>query len=419
MKKKILLLGDDIRVISGVSRVCKQLVLSGVEKYDWIQIAAQKTNPDDGNVVDVSESVNNLVNCKNSYVRLYCTSGYGSPSILRQVISQENPDAILHITDPRNWEWMYRMENEIRQTIPLCYYHVWDNDPVPMYNKTIYDSCDWIGCISKLTHECVKSTSSFENHSYVPHGVDTKVYSPLNESNSIRCRENILENSCKFMVFANNTNIRRKQLLLTFDAFDKFCGNLKASDAENVALLVHTNPENPYGSNLHTLVNELYPNRNIIFSNQVVSDETLNQMYNSADVTINLASNEGFGLSTLESLSAGTPIIVNKTGGLSEQIDSDNSWGIGISPKVRNLIGSPNVPYIYDDICCAEEVATAINELYEKNYDERKAMGLLGRDFILNNGYTLEDMCEGVYRGIETAIETHTPRESFKCIKVV
>ena len=38
-----------------------------------------------------------------------------------------------------------------------------------------------------------------------------------------------------------------------------------------------------------------------------------------ADVTINMASNEGFGLGTCESLMCGTPIIVNVTGGLQDQ----------------------------------------------------------------------------------------------------
>jgi len=38
-----------------------------------------------------------------------------------------------------------------------------------------------------------------------------------------------------------------------------------------------------------------------------------------ADVTINVASNEGFGLATAESVMAGTPIIVTVTGGLQDQ----------------------------------------------------------------------------------------------------
>ena len=42
--------------------------------------------------------------------------------------------------------------------------------------------------------------------------------------------------------------------------------------------------------------------------------------YNIADVTINISDAEGFGLATLESLSCGTPIIANMTGGLQEQV---------------------------------------------------------------------------------------------------
>ena len=42
-------------------------------------------------------------------------------------------------------------------------------------------------------------------------------------------------------------------------------------------------------------------------------------LYNIADVTINIASNEGFGLGTCESLMCGTPIVVNVTGGLQDQ----------------------------------------------------------------------------------------------------
>ena len=41
-------------------------------------------------------------------------------------------------------------------------------------------------------------------------------------------------------------------------------------------------------------------------------------LYNIADVTINMASNEGFGLGTCESLMCGTPISVNVTGGLQD-----------------------------------------------------------------------------------------------------
>ena len=50
-------------------------------------------------------------------------------------------------------------------------------------------------------------------------------------------------------------------------------------------------------------------------------------LYNMADVTINIASNEGFGLGTAESLMAGVPIIVNVTGGLQDQCGFKNKDG--------------------------------------------------------------------------------------------
>ena len=48
----------------------------------------------------------------------------------------------------------------------------------------------------------------------------------------------------------------------------------------------------------------------------LITPKDMNLMYNMADVTVGISSNEGFGLSTAESLMAGTPIIVNVTGGL-------------------------------------------------------------------------------------------------------
>jgi len=419
MKKKILLLGDDIRAITGVSHICKQLILSSVDKYDWVQIAAQKRNPNEGNIIDVSQSVDEMLNTENSYVRLYCVSGYGTQTLIRNVITSESPDVILHMTDPRCWDWLYRMEHEIRKHIPLCYYHVWDNYPLPEFNLSAYLSCDWIGCISKVTRDCVTQiVGKNTQHTYVPHGVDLDVFTPLDQETSEICRTNLLEDTCEFMIFSNNVNIRRKQLLTLIEGYDKFCQKLKSSASKSV-LLLHTNPTNPTGSNLYDAVDSLYPDRNIIFSNQMVPAETLNQMYNAADVTINVASNEGFGLATIESLATETPIIVNKTGGLAEQIDDDNTWGIGITPSVKNLIGSPAVPYIYDDLCSSDAIADAIFEIYEKGSSQRKDMGKLGRQFLIDSKYTLDDMCKGIFKGLESAMKNHVPRNSFECIKAI
>ena len=64
---------------------------------------------------------------------------------------------------------------------------------------------------------------------------------------------------------------------------------------------------------------EMCPDLNIIFSTNKLEPKHINYLFNIVDVTINIASNEGFGLGTCESLMAGTPIIVNVTGGLQDQ----------------------------------------------------------------------------------------------------
>ena len=61
-------------------------------------------------------------------------------------------------------------------------------------------------------------------------------------------------------------------------------------------------------------------NRKYFISNQKLPEHMLSAFYNMADCTINIADAEGFGLSSLESLACGTPIISTMTGGLQDQI---------------------------------------------------------------------------------------------------
>ena len=90
-------------------------------------------------------------------VKILPYNGYGDEMLIRQILQHEKIDAILHYTDPRFWIWLYQMEHEIRQKVPILFYHVWDNLPYPDYNRPYYESCDWFGCISKQTENIVKN----------------------------------------------------------------------------------------------------------------------------------------------------------------------------------------------------------------------------------------------------------------------
>jgi len=138
---------------------------------------------------------------------------------------------------------------------------------------------------------------------------------------------------------------------------------------------------------LNAIIEELgLVNGEIIFSTSAVDQHILAQIYNIADCTINISDAEGFGLATLESLSCGTPIIVSMTGGLQEQVtDGENWFGIGIEPCSKAVIGSQEVPYIYEDRLNKDAVVNAMLKLYYMTPEERKELGASGRRHVEEN----------------------------------
>ena len=141
-RKKILLICDDIRVHSGVATVTRELVINSCQHFNWAQIAGAIKHPDKGKRFDLSDDTNINAQINDSSVVLYPTDGYGNADIVRQIISIEKPDAIMLVTDPRYFEWLFQIENEIRQDIPIIYLNIWDDYPTPLYNKSFYESCD-------------------------------------------------------------------------------------------------------------------------------------------------------------------------------------------------------------------------------------------------------------------------------------
>lgn len=82
-----------------------------------------------------------------------------------------------------------------------------------------------------------------------------------------------------------------------------------------------------------------------------------------------------------ESLAAGTPIICNLTGGLVEQITGDDGefFGVGIKPASKAIVGSQQIPYIYEDRVNQEDVVNAMIKMYNLSNKEREELGQKGR----------------------------------------
>jgi glycosyltransferase involved in cell wall biosynthesis len=308
---------------------------------------------------------------------IWPVDGYGNPDMVRAMIKQNRPDILWFMTDPRFYEWLWQIENEIRAHVPMVYYHVWDNYPYPQFNRPWYLSTDHVACISQVTHDIVQTVAPETDSSYIPHAVDSEVFKAFDETTIAAWRQSKGLDD-KFVCFWNSRNARRKQsgtLIWWFKDFLDKVGHDKA------CLIMHTDVKDPNGQDLQAIVDELgLTNGEVMFSQQKVSPQDLAGMYNMADTTICISDAEGFGLSTLESLSCETPILVTLTGGLQDQItDGTNTFGVGIQPVSKSIIGSQQVPYIYEDRISKEDFLNGLTELYEMGREGRAQIGALGR----------------------------------------
>jgi glycosyltransferase involved in cell wall biosynthesis len=461
-KKKIMLLSDDLRMSSGVGTVSKNFVLGTLDKYDWIQIGGAIKHPEEGKIVDMNDSVRKDTGIEDAYLKIYPISGYGNQELMRQLINIEKPDAILHYTDPRFWGWLYQMEHELRQQIPIFYYNIWDDRPTPRYNEFFYESCDLIMNISKQTVAMVKDAAVTKprtdwDNTYIPHGIPEDAFHSIGEldvkewSKLKDYRKKVLHNKDKdFVIFWNNRNIRRKVPSDVIMAYKTFCDMLPKEKSDKCVLIMHTSPVDHNGTDLPEVVRNICPDYDIIFSSEKVNDEQMNLLYNIADVQVNMASNEGFGLGTAEALMAGTPIIVNVTGGMQDQCGfkingkhvthedydeihsfhddrkwKDNpdlthgEWAKPVWPSNRSLQGSIPTPYIFDDRCRWDDVADRLKEWYDTPKEERKESGLKGREWMLQEeiGMSCKLMCERFVHDMDMAFEKWTPRKRFTLYK--
>jgi glycosyltransferase involved in cell wall biosynthesis len=458
-KKKILLLSDDLRMSSGIATVSKELVFGTLDKYDWVQLGAAVEHPEKGKEIDLGEDARNRTGIADASLKIIPWSGYGDANILRELINRHQPDAILHFTDPRYWRWLYEIEAEIRQNVPIFFYHIWDDLPDPKYNRDYYESCDWLGCISKQTYGIVNrvgkiktaTTKPLEDWqvSYVPHGINSETYKPIDSKLLAETKKELFgDKDYKFVLFWMNRNIKRKQPSDVIWAFSKFVEGLPKKDRDDVCLVMHTQPIDQNGTDLFKVKETLAPNCNIIFSNSRINQDKLNQLYNIADATINIAGNEGFGLVTAESVMAGTPIIVNVTGGLQDQCGfkldgkyltandykevgslhdwrkwkdkvTHGEWVKPIWPSAQSMVGSVPTPYIIDDKVDIYETADAIRYWYDKKPKERKAAGLKGREeFLGEMGLNNKNMCQTLIDGMEGAFENWKPKERYNIYKI-
>jgi len=294
--------------------------------------------------------------------------------------------------------------------------------------------------------------------SYVPHGIDQTIFKSVDVPEDFK-KKVFGKKEFKFVLFWMNRNIKRKQPSDVIWAYSKFVDTLPEKDRSSVCLIMHTNPVDQNGTDLPAVKQAICPNYEVIFSTERVNQETLNYLYNLSDVTINIAGNEGFGLTTAESIMTGTPTIQTVTGGLQDQCGftrevvvadgvtpqyrfekftaddykeigslhefrkwegkvQHGEWVQPIWPRVQTMVGSVATPYIIDDKVDIHDVVEAIKYWYNKTPTERKVAGNQGREWMLKEGgLSTTNMCHQMQMSIDTTLKNFKKQQRYNLYK--
>lgn len=167
----------------------------------------------------------------------------------------------------------------------------------------------------------------------IPHGVELETYKPFpmaaarsilhvapDSTNKLR--------SDSFIVLNVNRNQYRKRMDLTIEYF---CEWVKSCKVENAILMLHTCPTGDEEYDLRQLMAYCGLPDNLVFVEPPIphgfSEQQLMLEYNCADVVVTTTQGEGFGLTTLEAMACGKPVIYPYWAALPEVV---GGAGVGV-----------------------------------------------------------------------------------------
>jgi len=231
------------------------------------------------------------------------TAPFGENRI-REIVQAEAPDLVFTIND------MWIINEQYRQ---IKDFH--EKKKFKFIGYAPMDSYGWIGCLADTANDWdgVISYTKFGAYEFiqggitkpiavVPHGVTPGQFYPMDKKEA-RKELNLKEDI--FIVFNGNRNQFRKRIDITIAAFAKF-----AKDKPDTQLYLHMGKKDQGWDIMHLFDremkrNKLDPNGRIILTADVdgppsVEVETLNTIYNAADVGVNTCKGEGWGLVNFE-----------------------------------------------------------------------------------------------------------------------
>jgi glycosyltransferase involved in cell wall biosynthesis len=277
----------------------------------------------------------------------YCSNS------LYQHAQHFGPDLVITLGD------VWVMDAGLLRELPVAHWLPGDCRPMSLADRGVVDMAhSELIAMSKFGWERFKTAG--QRALYVPHGIDTNVFKPLNNLPELREACGLDDQFIIGLNQANNDAIRKalpEQML----AFAKFSAN-----HPDAILTLHTGVHQEGGQDLEAVAENLgiLDKVRIVdqyrYTSGMITQQDLNEWYNVIDVLSGTVYAEGFGLPIMEAQAAGTPVITTSAASMDE-----------VNPLGLHVDGQPFWNGVHKGWWMSPR-ADQIADAYEKAYQDRK-----------------------------------------------
>lgn len=241
-------------------------------------------------------------------------------SILKKIIQNFKPD-ILHA----HYATSYGLVGALSDFHPFVI-SSWGTDVMKFPNKNFvaksilkynFKKADLLCATSNTIKDYIHKVVNFPV-SVIPFGIDTDVFKPKEVSPLFKSTDFILG------------SIKPVEKLYNIDVLIKAFA-LLLSKHFNLKLLIIG--EGTALNELKELSKSLGVYQNIVFTGRIPHSEISNY-YNMLDVLVNISEYESFGVSVVEAMACGIPVVVTNVGGLKEVVKDDS---VGLKVNVADV----------------------------------------------------------------------------------
>lgn len=296
-------------------------------------------------------------------------TGYSDDSLpLNHLHFKQNypdlPDAIFTLYD--SWVYQNPKLNEFKMLMWAPVDHL--TLPPLVHAKLKQEN---VTAISMAPHGAQLMTDAGIENTYIPHAVDTKIYTPTETLRGIATREflGLKDEFLVGMVAANKSNgvIHRKAFAENLLAFSMFL-----KESPSAVLYLHTEPTKlMQGFDLIKLLKSCgIPPENVIFPDPLdlrygLKQNEMSALYSAMDVLLAPSYGEGFGVPTIEAQACGTDVIVSDWCA-SKDLVAESGWKVVGHPFWDEAQSSwykiPDVGSILNALKSAEKNRQKISE---------------------------------------------------------